>query len=142
MPRDHMPQGAGQRAVRGHQQRQMRNRSEQGLRLDPYIQSIKRTRPPGPHAPISEAAKSPGRAKPGKILYKKQLGVGYWVLGIGYWVLGIRYWVLGIRLDIDYVIPRSDSDEESWRKDFSLPLEMTMRMFFRVTFCKNTAAAE
>src|SRR6056297_3401865 len=106
----------------------MRNRSEQGLRLDPYIQSIKRTRPPGPHAPIPEAAKSPGRAKPGKILYKKQLGIGYWVLGIG--------------LDIDYVIPRSDSDEESWRKDFSLPLEMTMRMFFRVTFCKNTAAAE
>src|SRR6056297_1016252 len=95
MPRDHMPQGAGQRAVRGHQQRQMRNRSEQGLRLDPYIQSIKRTRPPGPHAPISEAAKSPGRAKPGKILYKKQLGVGYWVLGIRYWVLGIGYWVLG-----------------------------------------------
>jgi len=27
-------------------------------------------------------------------------------------------------------------------KDSSLPLEMTMRMFFRVTFCKNTAPAE
>jgi len=27
-------------------------------------------------------------------------------------------------------------------KDFLLPLEMTMRMFFSVSFCKNTAPAE
>ncbi len=54
LPGDLLPQGAGERAVRGHQQRQMRDRQRKALRLDADLPPPQGVGPAGPDAQVPE----------------------------------------------------------------------------------------